>query len=230
MIREFVTLSDQQNNLSSPPLPIQAEAARLLTQGCFCRACEPFHEQRTKQIDPDFADLVVSGREEMARADARQAAELEATSVQARHLPRVMDLPSGLARDELQARLAYAGFHPSCPQYRALVTLLADSSFYSAVAQSRIGKFDHTEAARSAPRKQSTKRARQPRHVPPVCSLIPPENLVIPPEQIAAERARVKRMAYPDHVGAARKAAQQRVGEQIAAAMLGTDEQKADEA
>lgn len=186
------------------------------------------YEQRVRRMDPNFADLVpISERKAFEEAEERNHRALEAAAEADRFLPRVMDLPHEIDAAELRGRLAHGGFHPSCPQYREAVVLLADGSFESAVALSRIGHFDRAEAARCAPRKRP-KSPSKSRRVKPVSSLLTPADLVIPPEQIAADRAFRKRMAQPDRLAEAQEAAQQHLAEQIAAAMLGAHAAVAD--
>ena len=221
-----------ENNTAAPAAGNETSALQntlrsLLRTPCWCQACEPFYTLRALPSDPAFIDLPVSGREVFEREAERNRRALEASADASRHLPRVMDMPQDIDVADLRVRLAHDGFHPSCPQYREAVALLADGSFESAVAQSRIGHFDRAEAARCAPRKRS-KKPSKPRLVKPVSSLFTPADLVIPAEHFAADQAFRKRMAQPDRLAEAHEAAQQRVAEQIAAAMLGADAEEAD--
>lgn len=225
---ELASLSDSQNNFSLVSPATLAEVRRILSQRCCCQACEPFYVQRVRRADPAFADLVpISGQEAYEEAEERLHRDLEASADANRILPRVMDLPAGIDVADLRERLASDGFSPVCPQYREVVALLADGSFESAVALSRIGHFDRAEAARCAKRKRA-KSPSKPRRVKPVVSLFTPADLVIPPEHFVADRAFQKRMAQPDRLAEAREAAQQGVVEQIAAVMLGAEAAEAD--
>lgn len=220
-------MPQSEYNLASSSSSPAFEVRRLLARSCGCHACEPFYELRALPPDPAFVDLPSSGREacDAERKKGRRALELSADAQ--RHLPRVMDLPPDIDMAALPGRLANDGFHPSCPQYREVVALLADGSFENEVAQSRIGHFDRKQAAAS--KKRPKKGASKPRRVKAMTSLLSPEDLRIPQEQIEADRAHRARMAQPDPVAAARGAAQRRVGEQIAAVMLGTDAPETDE-
>lgn len=217
------TLDVSAQCLTAETPTLQDQIADLLQRPCRCSACEPMYEQRMQRFDPVFADIPTnSALEAIERDMERNRHALEEWADTRRHLPRVMDLPDDIDLADLRGRLFRAGFHLGCPQFRDVVALLADGSFASAVVLSRIGHFDRAQAVRVAPRRRP-KKSVEVRRVKPVCSLFTAESLIIPQEEIEADRMYRKRMAEPDHVAKAQADEERRMGEQIAAVMLGRD-------
>lgn len=136
-------------------LPLKCQVLQVLSTPCRCFGCDPFGHITANYDPQSFDDLLIEGREEFDRQRAKDLQELKRVCKWHQYPRRVGDINLAGSVDEICAALAFDGFPTTCPQYRRIVHLVADDSFESQVALSRVKTFERDEAARLAPRRRS---------------------------------------------------------------------------
>lgn len=185
-------------------LSLKCQVIKAVSTPCRCFGCDPFGHLTANHDPQSFEDLLIEGRAEFDRQRAKDLEELKRACKWHQYPRRVGDIDLSGDIDNIRAALAFDGFSPTCPEYRRLVYLVADDSFESQVALSRVKTFERDEAARSAPRRKSkgaSKPAPKPRRSEG--RLFEPSDFLPTREALEAECRRRKFMNGPDRINKA---------------------------